>query len=99
MYLFRINNNRRNIQLKYCENKKNMSSGKRSATSELNHDNWDDEIESEEAGTFSQADENTLKGRVIKKAKRRGLANQVNRSKHLLSGTQGLLLLTGSIVS
>ena len=76
-----------------------MSSGKRSATSELNHDNWDDEIESEEAGTFSQADENTLKGRVIKKAKRRGLANQVNRSKYLLSGTQGLLLLTGSIVS
>ena len=74
-----------------------MSSGKRSATSELNHDNWDDEIESEEAGTFSQADENTLKGRVIKKAKRRGLANQVNRSKYLLSGTQGLLL--GSIVS
>ena len=69
-----------------------MSSGKRSATSELNHDNWDDEIESEEAGTFSQADENTLKGRVIKKAKRRGLANQVNRSKYLLSGTQGLLL-------
>jgi len=53
-----------------------MSSGKRSATSELNHDNWDDEVESEEAGTFSQADENTLKGRVIKKAKRRGLANQ-----------------------
>ena len=74
-----------------------MSSGKRSATSELNHDNWDDEVESEEAGTFSQADENTLKGRVIKKAKRRGLANQVNRSKYLLSGTQGLLL--GSIVS
>ena len=36
----------------------------------INHDNWDDEVESEEAGTFSQADENTLKGRVIKKAKR-----------------------------
>ena len=68
-----------------------MSSGKRSATSELNHDNWDDEVESEEAGTFSQADENTLKGRVIKKAKRRGLANQVNWSKYLLSVTQQLL--------
>ena len=39
--------------------------------------NWDDEVETEEAGTFSQADESTLKGRVIKKAKRRGLANQV----------------------
>lgn len=52
-----------------------MSSGKRSATSELNHDNWDDEVESEEAGTFAQADQNTLKERVIKKAKRRGLTN------------------------
>ena len=72
------------------ENKKNMSSGKRSATSELNHDNWDDEVESEEAGSFSQADENTLKGRVIKKAKRRGLANQVNWSKYSLSVTQRL---------
>ena len=49
-----------------------MSSAKRSATSELNHDNWDDEVEPEDAGKFSQADENTLKGRVIKKAKRRG---------------------------
>ena len=76
-----------------------MSSGKRSATSELNHDNWDDEVESEEAGTFSQADENTLKGRVIKKAKRRGLANQVNWSKYLLSMTQQLLPLSGSTVS
>lgn len=54
-----------------------MSSGKRSATSELNHDNWDDEVESEEAGTFAQADQNTLKERVIKKAKRRGLTNPV----------------------
>ena len=47
--------------------------GKRSATSELNHDNWDEDVEPEEAGKFSQADENTLKGRVIKKAKRRGI--------------------------
>ena len=41
-----------------------MSSGKRSATSELNHDNWDDEVESEEAGTFSQADENAYRVQV-----------------------------------
>ena len=47
--------------------------GKRSATSELNHDNWDEDVEPEEAGKFSQADENILKGRVIKKAKRRGI--------------------------
>ena len=52
--------------------------GKRSATSELNHDNWDEDVEPEEAGKFSQADENTLKGRVIKKAKRRGIAKTVS---------------------
>ena len=55
-----------------------MSAGKRSATSELNHDNWDEDVEPEEAGKFSQADESTLKGRVIKKAKRRGLQATVN---------------------
>ena len=54
-----------------------MSSAKRSATSELNHDNWDDEVEAEDAGKFAQADENTLKGRVIKKAKRRGIQSVV----------------------
>ncbi len=44
---------------------------KRGAATELNHDNWDNEEEPEEAGTFTQADNETLKGRVIKKAKRR----------------------------
>ena len=57
-----------------------MSGGKRSATSELNHDNWNEEVEPEEAGTFAQADENILKGRVIKKAKRRGIQPGVNIS-------------------
>jgi len=50
-----------------------MANAKRSATSELNHDNWDDDVEPEDAGKFAQADDNTIKGRVIKKAKRRGL--------------------------
>ena len=61
--------------------------GKRSATSELNHDNWDEDVEPEEAGKFSQADENTLKGRVIKKAKRRGIqpAVKIFSIIHLLS--------------
>ena len=53
--------------------------GKRSATSELNHDNWDEDVEPEEAGKFSQADENILKGRVIKKAKRRGIQPAVKK--------------------
>ncbi|XP_017779973.1 PREDICTED: nuclear pore complex protein Nup50 [Nicrophorus vespilloides] len=48
--------------------------GKRSATSELNHDNWDQEDECEDAGTFKRASEDVLKKRVIKTARRRGVA-------------------------
>lgn len=44
---------------------------KRAATSDINHDNWDREDDPEEAGTFSRADEEKLKKRVIKVAKRR----------------------------
>eukprot|EP00088_Acartia_fossae_P010353 TRINITY_DN1514_c0_g1_i5.p1 TRINITY_DN1514_c0_g1~~TRINITY_DN1514_c0_g1_i5.p1 ORF type:complete len:856 (+),score=290.21 TRINITY_DN1514_c0_g1_i5:40-2607(+) len=46
---------------------------KRVASRELNHDNWDQEEESEEAGTFKQATDDEIKGRVIRKAKRRNL--------------------------
>lgn len=45
---------------------------KRNANTDLNHDNWADEEEPEEAGVFAQADSDVLKSRVIKKAKRRG---------------------------
>ena len=49
--------------------------GKRSATTELNHENWDQEDdESEVAGHFVQADADELSKRVFKKAKRRGAA-------------------------
>lgn len=44
---------------------------KRTATSELNHDNWDEDDEPEEAGTFQKASEDVLKNRVIKRAVRR----------------------------
>ena len=54
---------------------------KRGAQSELNHDNWNEEEESEEAGVFAQADQETIKGRVIKKAKRRGITKTVRISK------------------
>lgn len=43
---------------------------KRTATSELNHDNWDIEEESETPGTFQPLSGSELKNRVIKKAKR-----------------------------
>ncbi|KAF5282034.1 hypothetical protein FQA39_LY00558 [Lamprigera yunnana] len=45
--------------------------GKRRATSDLNHTNWDDEEESEDVGEFSKAAEDVIKNRVIKVAKRR----------------------------
>ena len=44
---------------------------KRGATRELNHDNWDEDEEAEEAGTFQKASEEALHGRVIKQARRR----------------------------
>lgn len=62
---------------------------KRGATSELNHNNWDDEEEPEEAGVFIQADKETLQNRVIKKAKRRGIAED-SGSKGAFSGFGGL---------
>lgn len=45
--------------------------GKRQATSDLNHDNWDRDEEPEERGTFKTANEDELKTRVIKKARRK----------------------------
>ncbi|KAH8394646.1 hypothetical protein KR222_000863 [Zaprionus bogoriensis] len=48
--------------------------GKRQATSNLNHTNWDQEEEPEERGTFKTAPPEELKTRVIKKATRRKVA-------------------------
>jgi len=60
---------------------------KRDATSELNHDNWDKEDESEEAGEFKKASEDQMKGRVIKKAKRRNLTE--DQKKNIFSSFGG----------
>lgn len=49
---------------------------KRSATSELNHDNWENEDEPEERGTFKVASEDALKTRIIKTARRRNPIRQ-----------------------
>lgn len=53
---------------------------KRTATSDLNHDNWDREDEPEDAGAFSKASEDVLKTRVIKIAKRRNPISSVQVS-------------------
>jgi len=42
---------------------------------ELTHDNWDQEEEREDAGTFKTASAGEIKGRVIKRARRRGGAD------------------------
>lgn len=46
---------------------------KRTATTELNHDNWNEEQEPEEAGTFTRATNAELRKRVLKTAKRGSL--------------------------
>ncbi|XP_005178396.2 nuclear pore complex protein Nup50 [Musca domestica] len=66
--------------------------GKRQATSDLNHDNWDREEEPEERGTFKTADEQELKNRVIKKAARRRVAGTDSAdsgTKSVFSGFSG----------
>lgn len=44
---------------------------KRVATTELNHDNWNEDNDSEEAGTFVKASNDVLDKRILKTAKRR----------------------------
>lgn len=51
--------------------------GKRSASSDLNHDNWDQDEEPENAGTFQKASEESLKRRIIKTARRRNPISSV----------------------
>ncbi|XP_053972624.1 nuclear pore complex protein Nup50 [Hylaeus volcanicus] len=53
-------------------------SSKRSATTELNHDNWQEEHEPEDAGTFTKASDDVLEKRVVKRAKRRLQATEDN---------------------
>lgn len=50
---------------------------KRTATSDLNHTNWDREDKPEDAGTFTQASEDVLKTRIIKTARRRNPISSV----------------------
>lgn len=70
--------------------------GKRQATSDLNHDNWDREEQPEDRGTFTTASEDELKNRVIKKAKRKlsavsgtDTADTGSASKSVFSGFSG----------
>jgi len=60
---------------------------KRDAGNELNHDNWEDEEEPEEAGEFKKASKEAMKGRVVKVAKRRNLTE--DQKKNIFAGFGG----------
>jgi len=58
--------------------------------SELTHENWDQEEEREDAGTFRKATEGDMKGRVIKKARRRNAGGEEGgEKKNVFSGFGG----------
>nr|CAI5862309.1 unnamed protein product [Callosobruchus analis] len=50
---------------------------KRTATTDLNHENWNREDEPEEKGTFKRASEEEVKNRIIKTARRRNPISSV----------------------
>eukprot|EP00090_Calanus_glacialis_P025265 TRINITY_DN3941_c0_g1_i1.p1 TRINITY_DN3941_c0_g1~~TRINITY_DN3941_c0_g1_i1.p1 ORF type:complete len:750 (-),score=306.61 TRINITY_DN3941_c0_g1_i1:63-2312(-) len=63
---------------------------KRGAGTELNHDNWDQEEEREDAGTFKKATDGDMKGRVIKRARRRNAGGEEGgEKKNVFSGFGG----------
>jgi len=57
--------------------------------SELTHDNWDQEDEREEAGTFKKATDGDMKGRVIKRARRRNAGGEDGEKKNVFAGFGG----------
>ncbi|XP_055639126.1 nuclear pore complex protein Nup50 [Toxorhynchites rutilus septentrionalis] len=73
---------------------------KRGALSDLNHDNWNDEEESEEAGKFTQASDQELKKRVIKTARRRmapgAESSSSSGSGSVFSGFKGFSAVTST---
>lgn len=66
---------------------------KRKPDKQLNHENWDDEDVPEEIGSFQKACADTLKGRVIKQAKRRITNNSTTESepKSMFAGFSGFV--------
>ncbi|XP_043491607.1 nuclear pore complex protein Nup50 [Polistes fuscatus] len=66
---------------------------KRTATTELNHDNWNEENEPEDAGTFTKASDEVLQKRVIKAARRR-LNPRDEASKSAFGGFTGFKTAT-----
>ena len=57
--------------------------------SELNHDNWDREDEKEDAGSFQAATADAMKGRVIKRARRRNIGEDGAEKKNAFASFGG----------
>ncbi|XP_069619425.1 nuclear pore complex protein Nup50 isoform X4 [Ranitomeya imitator] len=68
---------------------------KRVADKELTDRNWDQEEETEDAGRFCVASQDVLKGREIKKAKRRNLGSE-SESSGAFKGFKGLFAPSGA---
>jgi len=62
--------------------------------SELNHDNWNQDMEKEEAGTFVPASAETIKGRVIKRARRRNAGDGDEPKKNVFGAFGGFAAKT-----
>ena len=69
---------------------------KRGAIKELNHDNWEDEEEPEEMGTFRQASTDQLAGRHIRKARRRGGSSENTSGMGIFKGLTSFTSFGGS---
>ncbi|XP_012248977.1 nuclear pore complex protein Nup50 isoform X1 [Bombus impatiens] len=72
--------------------------GKRAASTDLNHDNWDDEEKPEEAGTFKKASDDVLEKRIVKKAKRR-LQNSEDSTRNVFGTFTGFKTKTSTSAS
>lgn len=76
-----------------------MSTGKRAAGRELNHDNWNDEEEGEDLGEFKKASEDELSQRIRKVAKRRVAVDESAPVVNPFSGFGGFKTSSGMSTS
>ncbi|XP_026805863.1 nuclear pore complex protein Nup50 [Rhopalosiphum maidis] len=72
---------------------------KRRAGNELTKDNWDEEEEKVDPGTFQVADDSVLKNRILKRAKRTLQRDESGELKPIFSGFSGFNSLSNNLNS
>ncbi|XP_025194084.1 nuclear pore complex protein Nup50 [Melanaphis sacchari] len=72
---------------------------KRRAGNELTKDNWDEEEEKVDPGTFQVADESVLKNRILKRAKRTLQRDESGELKPIFSGFSGFKSVSNNLNS